>query len=118
MRHEDVQKLIDNPEIIFAVFAAVLAKVKSSKTLGILGALSTITIGMLSGLFLYEPVRNVMGLDPTNDILVAVITALLFESVAKGILDLSNEPGGFKRVLTAILTRDPDMLKKPDDNRE
>lgn len=109
-----MQKLYESPELIAAVVAAVLVKVKSSKTLNLVGALLTIAIATLAGLFLHVPFRELMGLDPSQDIIVAVLTALLFESVAKWIIDLAAEPGGIKRLIAAVIMRDPAMLTRDD----
>ncbi len=103
-------------EIVLAVIAAVIVRMKSASTLSWIGATTTMVTGIVAGLFLYKDVAAILGLGPEYHTIIAVVIALTAENIMKIIIDASNHPDSIFRVFKAFLIRDPSALTSKKDD--
>lgn len=78
-------------EIWVATIIAVLIKLQSSKTLSVLGVITTIVVGVGAGVILYGPVITLFALSNTWEIIVAILIALSAENLMKSFVELSAD---------------------------
>jgi len=104
-------RLLETPiEVVIAILIAAVVRLKSSWSLGWIGALTTTIVSMFSGLLLYQPVLTITGIDQSWDVLVAILISLTAENLMKGLIDFTGQKGAFQRILMAFLTRDASHL--------
>lgn len=92
-------------EIWLGVFVAVIIKLKSSRVMTILGAMTTTLVAVGGGMLLHQKVIFLFGLDPSWDIFVAIILALTFENLMKFIVELSADQAALKDLASVFINR-------------
>lgn len=94
-------------EIWIAAGIAVFVRIQSSNRLTWLGSITTVSVGVFSGLILYEPLAMLIGLSTTWHVLLAIIIALSSENLMKAIVELSADREWIKdRIRYLVDSRD------------
>lgn len=93
-------------EIWAAAIIAVFVKLQASNTLTLFGAITTVVIALLSGVFLYTPIAAILSLGTSWHIPLAIIIALSAENLMKAIVELSADKEWLKDWIIFMVDRD------------
>ena len=86
-------------EIWVAIAVSILIKLQSNKRLTLLGAITTVSVALASGLLLYQPIVVLFSLSPSWEIIVAILVALTAENLMKTLVEISAD----RELLTGIV---------------
>lgn len=78
-------------EVWIAAFIAVIIKLQSSKRLTLLGAITTVIVGVGAGVLLYAPIVSLFSLSSSWEVIVAILIALSAENLMKSFVELSAD---------------------------
>ena len=82
-----------------------MIKLQSSKTLSVLGVVTTVAVGVGAGVILYSPVIALFSLSQSWEIIVAILIALSAENLMKSFVEISADKEFLKGWIKYLVNR-------------
>lgn len=99
-------------EIWIAIAVSILIKLQSNKRLSLLGAVTTVSVALFSGLLLYQPIVVLFSLSHSWEIIIAILIALTAENLMKTLVELSADRELLTGVVKFLVTKKFDDKEK------